>query len=183
MCLGCLLFVHYVNLFLMPKRKIRINLSSFTLVELLIVVVIIGILSGLTLAVIDPAKFMERARDTNRQRDISILSEALGQYYADNNAYPNVADYANLGTLLTGTGGTTPTYIKTMPVDPGDHSYCYIADTNRQNYAICAELESSAENLNNISRDGATGISVRTCYGLADAPPVASLYYCTQNPF
>jgi prepilin-type N-terminal cleavage/methylation domain-containing protein len=45
------------------KKKITV-LPGFTLIELLIVIVIIGILAGVLLTVIDPAKQQRKARET-----------------------------------------------------------------------------------------------------------------------
>ena len=44
-------------------RKIRASASGFTLIELLIVIVIIGILAGVLLTVIDPARQQRKARE------------------------------------------------------------------------------------------------------------------------
>lgn len=45
--------------------KVKNNSKGFTLIELLIVIVIIGILSGVAISVIDPKKQQDRARDAS----------------------------------------------------------------------------------------------------------------------
>src|SRR3954470_5330673 len=84
--------------------------QGFTLLELLIVIVIIGILAVLIIPNLTAGP--QRARDSQRKSDLRNVKTALETYFNDNNAYPNVADYAALGTPLT------PTYIKSLPVDP-----------------------------------------------------------------
>ncbi|HIA92074.1 TPA: type II secretion system protein [Candidatus Saccharibacteria bacterium] len=60
--------------------------QGFTIIELLIVIVVIGILAGLVLNAF--GNIQERARDTERQNDINALHTALELYYADNGYYP-----------------------------------------------------------------------------------------------
>ncbi|MDX1765579.1 MAG: type II secretion system protein [Candidatus Saccharimonadales bacterium] len=68
-------------------KNIRKNDSGFTIVELLIVIVVIGILAALVLNTF--SGIQERARDTERRTDINSLSTQLEVYYADNGGYPD----------------------------------------------------------------------------------------------
>ena len=67
--------------------------KAFTLVEMLIVVVIIGILSSALLPRLQGAQ--SAARDSARKSDLSQLGSAILQYYNNRGEYPE------------GTGGTT----------------------------------------------------------------------------
>jgi prepilin-type N-terminal cleavage/methylation domain-containing protein len=60
--------------------------KGFTIVELLIVIVVIGILAALVLNTFSGAQ--KRARDTERQGDINALATQLEVYYNDKGAYP-----------------------------------------------------------------------------------------------
>jgi prepilin-type N-terminal cleavage/methylation domain-containing protein len=60
--------------------------KGFTIVELLIVIVVIGILAALVLNTF--AGVQQRARDTERQTDITALATQLEVYYNDNGTYP-----------------------------------------------------------------------------------------------
>lgn len=96
--------------------------SGFTIVELLIVIVVIGILA--TLVIVTFTGVQQKARDTKRETDVKALASQLEAYYAQNASYPALTDLqtntwvtANLKGLDTagliapngtaGTGGNT----------------------------------------------------------------------------
>lgn len=64
--------------------------KGFTIVELLIVIVVIGILAALVLNTFSGVQ--RRARDTERQTDINSLATQLEVYYNDNGHYPTLAN-------------------------------------------------------------------------------------------
>ena len=78
---------------LLPRERERESvtktISSFTLIELLIVVAIIGILAALIIVSVTTAA--SHARDARRLSDVRTLENALAQYYIDNGSYPAVA--------------------------------------------------------------------------------------------
>ncbi len=87
--------------------------GGFTLLELLIVIVIIGILAVLIVPNLTAGP--QRARDSQRKSDMRNVKTALETYFNDNNQYPGgtgTTGYAGLSTTLV------PSYIKTLPVDP-----------------------------------------------------------------
>ncbi|MCG2689214.1 prepilin-type N-terminal cleavage/methylation domain-containing protein [Candidatus Parcubacteria bacterium] len=100
---------------------------AFTLVELLVVVSIIGVLSGLIIAVLNPAVFKGRARDGVRMQDLAVIKGGLEQYYSENNTYPGA------------TSQLAPTYLKVVPADPQGGSYVYTP--SGANYCLCANVE------------------------------------------
>lgn len=63
--------------------------KGFTIVELLIVIVVIGILAALVLNTF--AGVQKRARDTERQTDTTALATQLEVYYNDKGGYPAFA--------------------------------------------------------------------------------------------
>lgn len=75
----------------MLKKNLQ---KGFTIVELLIVIVVIGILAALVLNAF--GNVQAKARDTQRQTDIRSLATALEVYYNDNGNYP--------ATISLGTG-------------------------------------------------------------------------------
>jgi len=89
--------------------------KGFTIVELLIVIVVIGILA--TLVIVTFSGIQQRARDTQRQTDINAVQGHVEAYYASTGAYPTLAMILDsgfrakymkgLGTdALTDPGGT-----------------------------------------------------------------------------
>lgn len=64
--------------------------SGFTIVELLIVIVIIGILAGLVITTF--AGIQQKARDSERKTDINAIQKQLEAFYADKGYYPSLND-------------------------------------------------------------------------------------------
>ena len=64
----------------MSRRK------AFTLIEMLIVIVIIGILAAALVPRLQDVQY--RARDTKRKADFQQLNSALFIYFTDNGNYP-----------------------------------------------------------------------------------------------
>ncbi len=114
--------------------------EGFTLLELLIVIVIIGILA--VLIVPNLASGPQRARDGQRKSDLRNIKTALETYFNDKNGYPSSATWK---TDLN-TGGT---YIKTIPVDPktkSDYSYVPSASGCASGACVSYVLEATLEN-------------------------------------
>jgi len=106
---------------------------GFTLIELLVVIAIIGILSSVVLASLNSAR--QKGRDARRVSDLKQLQLALELMYdAQSQRYPIAITTA----ALAGVGNPTfvPTYISTMPTDPGSGTYGYRSLTSAS--AACA---------------------------------------------
>jgi len=54
--------------------------KSFTLIELLITLGILGVLMAVVVITINPAEFLKQSRDTKRMSDISNLQTAINLY-------------------------------------------------------------------------------------------------------
>lgn len=93
---------------------------GFTIVELLIVIVVIGILAAITVAVY--SNVQQRSRDSRRLSDFELLQRAIEMYKTDNLRYPYCG--ATEGSAVTScevSGLATalvPTYIQRIPSDP-----------------------------------------------------------------
>ncbi|MGY6630009.1 MAG: type II secretion system major pseudopilin GspG [Wenzhouxiangella sp.] len=103
--------------------------GGFSLIEILVVVVIIGILA----AVIVPRVMDEpdRARVTRAQQDIQALVTALNMYRLDNYHYPSTEQ--GLDALVRRPGGQPEAanwrqggYIDRLPRDPWGREYQYL---------------------------------------------------------
>ena len=115
--------------------------GGFTLLELLIVIVIIGILALLIIPNITSAP--KKARDTQRKTDLRAMQKALEEYFVSNNVYPSTATYT---TDLT---GGNPPIIKTIPTDPkaggSPYVYTYTAANTNTTYTLTACLENAGD--------------------------------------
>jgi len=60
--------------------------QGFTIVELLIVIVVIGILAGLVITTYNGIQ--QKARNTERTTDLKTFQSQLEAYYANNGSYP-----------------------------------------------------------------------------------------------
>jgi len=120
--------------------------KGFTLIELLVVIAIIGILASIVLVSLNNAR--SKARDVKRVGDMRGIQLALEGYYDDNQAYPG-DDGASACANLTGIADElVPTYIASLPVDPGGttlpYSYDAAGTADGQNYVLLADLEDTA---------------------------------------
>ncbi len=104
--------------------------DGFTLIEVMVVVVIIGILAGL----IAP-KILGRQQDAmivKARADIRALESALGMYKLDNFSYPSTDQ--GLEALIQKPGGTPAPrnwrsggYVDRLPKDPWGNLYQYMS--------------------------------------------------------
>jgi len=73
--------------------------KGFTIVELLIVIVVIGILAALVLNSFRGVQ--ERARDTKRRTDVNAQAGQLEVYYTDNGGYPTFTGQVDTDSWIT----------------------------------------------------------------------------------
>jgi len=103
--------------------------SGFTLIEIMVVVVILGIL-----AVLVVPKIMSRpddARQVAARHDISAILQAMKLYRLDNNFYPST-DQGLAALVQRPTTQPVPNnwksggYLERLPRDPWGHDYQYL---------------------------------------------------------
>lgn len=111
--------------------------AGFTIVELLIVIVVIGILAAITIVAYNGVQ--QRGRDVKRSSDVSNLKKLLEMYKADVGSYPSVcAGGDNIGcTTTTLASVLVPTYAPSIPQDVNTSKpYQYVKGSGTESYAI-----------------------------------------------
>lgn len=124
---------------------------GFTLIEIMVVVVILGILASVVVP-----RIMDRpdtARITKARLDIQALESALNQYRLDNFVYPSTEQ--GLEALIEKpSGDPEPTnwnkggYLKSLPKDPWNRPYLYLSPGEKGEfdlYSLGADGQSGGE--------------------------------------
>lgn len=143
--------------------------KGFTIVELLIVIVVIGILAALTLNSFSQAQ--AKGRDGKRIDDIAAVQKAVEGYYAVGGSYPVPNGIGGDGCLSSpwwncwGAGSSTnrlvgAEYLRDMQQDPSfvdnnacgfpnnglTRAYYYGVNSSRQGYILGTRLEAPNTN-------------------------------------
>lgn len=69
---------------MVDKKTKDARKKGFTLIELLIVIGVLGILAGIILVAVDPAKRLRQARDARRHAEVNAILNAILNYTVDN---------------------------------------------------------------------------------------------------
>ena len=100
---------------------------GFTLIELMVVLVIIGVLAALIVPnVLDRA---DDARVTAAKTDVNNVMQALKLYRLDNQRYPTSEQGLNALVAKPTTGPVPPNwrpYLDKLPADPWNRAYQYL---------------------------------------------------------
>ena len=134
--------------------------KGFTLIELMIVMVIMGILA--TIGVTAFISSQIKGRDVTRKANLRAIASALELYYNDKGAYPIGASgtfSSCYTTTLSGPGAcgtsypvfkdtanTSTIYMAQFPTDPViSQKYYYVSDATGKQYQMYAHLENTQD--------------------------------------
>jgi type II secretion system protein G len=141
------------------SRFIQSN-RGFTIVELLIVIVVIGILAAIVIVAFNGVQ--NRAKDTRTRSDIKNVQSIVEKYNAETGRYPSTGDLATVRTDANCYGGTAqsdwvPSVTEKLPQSVpntgkgrgGTTTGCYMYSSNGDQYIISAWNMSNSGPQNN----------------------------------
>lgn len=112
------------------QTRRRARRAGFTLVEMMVVIVILGILA--TVVAINVLPSQDKAMKGKARADVAVLEQALEAYRLDNFAFPT--NDQGLDALVTPPAGLNQVdryreggYIRRLPKDPWGNPYQYRA--------------------------------------------------------
>ncbi len=131
------------------RIRTRASMGGFTLVEVMVVVVILGILGALIVPNIIGRP--DEARATAARADIQSIANALELYRLDNGVYPSTDQ--GLEALVSEPSGypeprrwSPDGYLKKLPKDPWDEPYLYFSeDRSMEIYSYGADRKEGGE--------------------------------------
>jgi len=137
--------------------------KAFTLIELLVVIAIIGMLSAITVIVLQNAR--AKSRDAKRIADVKQIQTSLELYFNDNGFYPASV------TSTIATGSTV--YMVSLPIAPTPIDGNCSTDTNAYTYSSDGSTYSISFCLGNLNSGLSAGIKIATRDGVRDITPWA----------
>lgn len=171
------------------KTLYRPKKSGFTLVELMVVIAIIAILTGIIITNLVASK--AKSRDAKRASDLSQIALAVEQYFDRCDQYPIPHNGVIDSTLLTQGPGVCPTnnnvqvtfsnFISKIPTDPSSGaSYGYTTHgTPPSDYVLYTTFETGNSVMSQSPPNPSWFLSF-SCLNPATTPQGSSNDYCVR---
>jgi general secretion pathway protein G len=110
-----------------PRDRCPLDQGGFTLIEIMVVIVILGLLA--TLVVPNVLGMSEEAKKEKARTDVHNIADAVKMYKIRNNKTPNSIDE------LTQPDSKGKAFLENVPKDPWDHEYV-IHDLERGDFEV-----------------------------------------------
>ena len=117
------------------KQKHYGNRDGFTLIELIVVMVILGLLAAL----VGPRFFgkVEKATQSAAKTEVEMLGQALDLFKLDTGKYPTTAEGLNALMVNPGIPNWDGPYLKkALPIDPWKRPYNYQSPGTHGDYDL-----------------------------------------------
>lgn len=108
--------------------------GGFTLAELMVVIVIIGLLAGVV--TISVRSYLTRSRQNVAKMEIAKICQALDTFYSQYDRYPS--NDKGLAALTEKTAAFTDGLLTKLPVDPWGNPYEYQSPGRKGPYEVIA---------------------------------------------
>lgn len=120
--------------------------SGFTIVEVIVVVIVVGILAGLSMFAFNQVQ--ANARNDERVSDVTAISTALEEYYRENSVYPSCSQMTQSASAVASLLGISESALESpsdssgvnsvtcgvLTAGNGPDDYGYVVDTS----SVCA---------------------------------------------
>ncbi len=172
--------------------------ASFTLIEVIIVMALVAVMTVIALLFLNPKKEMERAWDTQRKHDLTVMQKTLEDYYNDKDGYPSANELCDDAVVANGSicschvcglvRNNFGAYLPKLHCDPEyprrRYLFQFSCSGGRQWYRICSHLESSgAPDLAYNYGIGSPNTDSSLCRDvIEETPPVGPLPTATPVP-
>jgi len=142
-------------IFCYDKNKMKNNNWSFTLIEIMIVIAILGVLASIISG--NFITSLKKGRDARRKADLEQTQRALEMYYEDMKAYPTAAITPGFpfGNKFCQTENCSndKIYMQKVPTDPkSNFNYQYLSDGTY--YRLFSCIENSLDQGEGVSQEG-----------------------------
>jgi len=134
--------------------------KSFTLLELMISIAILGIISGLIYG--NFVNSLKKARDAKRKADLEQIQRALEMYYEDKKRYPVNLNFGDKLCETRNCLSNEKIYMQKIPNDPVNNKN-YVYESDGTYYRLFSCIENNLDQGPGVKQNGYVGTNCGNC--------------------